>query len=97
MNASILAGILQHLNPLTLPISVAIHLGIRAAVGPEADPSVRLPQEHDEEAIAWIENYVKNGQQAYQFREYCRYCKLIGVDPKAPFDSSHPLSTVPIK
>ena len=93
---SLLTAILLQLNPLALPVSLLIWLGLRTAVGPDADPTYRKPKATDNKYITWIEDYVTNGQPVAQANQYRRYCGYIGVSPKRPFDSSHPLSKVTI-
>ena len=93
---SILTAILFQINPVTLPVSLLIFLGIKTAVGKDADPTYRKPKTTDNKYITFIENYVKNGQpveDAHKFRLYCGY---LGVSVRRPFDSSHPLSKVTI-
>ena len=93
---NILSAILFQLNPVTLPISLLIFLGLRTAVGKEADPSYREPQPTDRTYITFIENYVRNGQPIEQAAKYRLYCKYLGVPVYSPFHSSHPLSKVTI-
>ena len=93
---NLLAAIVFQLNPLSFPISLLILLGLHTAVGKDADPTFRKPKPTDSKYIAWIEDYVTNGQPAAQANQYRRYCNYIGADPKRPFDSSHPLSKVTI-
>ena len=93
---NLLAAIVFQLNPLSFPIAILILLGIRTAVGKDADPTFRQPKATDNKYITWIENYVKNGQpvkDAHRFRLYCGY---LGVPVSRPFHSSHPLSKVTI-
>ena len=93
---SLLAAIVFQLNPLSFPIAILILLGLKGAVGKDADPTYRKPKTTDNKYITFIENYVKNGQpveDAHKFRLYCGY---LGVPVRRPFDSSHPLSKVTI-
>ena len=93
---NLLAAIVFQLNPLSFPIAILILLGIRTAVGKDADPTFRKPKATDSMYIKWIEAYVTNGQPVAQANQYRRYCNHIGVSSKRPFDSSHPLSKVTI-
>jgi len=93
---NLLAAIVFQLNPLSLPISLLILLGIRTAVGKDADPTFRKPKSTDSKYITWIEAYVTNGQPSEHANQYRRYCGYIGVSPERPFHSSHPLSKVTI-
>jgi hypothetical protein len=93
---NLLAAIVFQLNPLSFPVAILILLGIRTAVGKDADPTFRQPKATDNKYITWIESYVTNGQPVEQANQYRRYCGYIGVSPRRPFDSSHPLSKVTI-
>ena len=93
---NILAAIFFQLNPLAFPISVVIWLLTRLALGKDADPAYREPQPEDDANIAFIEQYVENGQPAYQWKKYLLCCKQLGCDHRSPFADSHPLAKVTI-
>lgn len=94
---SILAAILLQLNPLVLPVSLAIAWLIRAGVGPEVDPKYRAPLATDNTDYETLVNFFAKGQPGCLKVKYLLACNRLGSDPNQPFAPDHPFYGVPLK
>ena len=87
---NVIAAILLHLNPLTLPVSLLISALLKAAVGKDADPAYRAPEDTDDADIQTILRFFKSGQPSGQRSEYLLACNRLGANYKQPFAPDHP-------